>query len=64
MAKIVVTLRPDGTSEVRVVGTAGPSCEEASRAYQKALGKTIEDRKTTEYYAPPQISKSRTTQTG
>jgi len=47
---LVVTLAPDGTPHVEVQGCPGPACQALSRDLEAALGTTVADRKTPEFY--------------
>ncbi len=48
--KIIVRVSPEGKTEVQVDGMAGASCTDVTKAVEKALGKTVTDKKTTDYY--------------
>lgn len=54
--KLIVLIAPDGTPTVEVQGCPGPSCREVSRPLREALGETVADEETAEYYqaAPAQ----------
>lgn len=49
MEKIWVEIKANGDTTVSVAGVKGPSCVEATRDIELALGKTIEDKKTPEF---------------
>lgn len=48
--KIKIRIAPDGTPTVKVEGVQGVSCKDVSKGIEKALGVTVEDKKTHEYY--------------
>lgn len=54
MTRVIVTVAPDGKTTFRVEGVAGPGCTDLTRALQQALGRTVSDVKTSDYYAAPQ----------
>lgn len=47
---IEVTIAPDGKLTVEGKGFAGSDCEKATQALQKALGRTVSDHRTEEFY--------------
>ena len=47
---IEITVRPDGSTTVQTRGFTGPSCREASRFIERALGKATGEQLTAEYY--------------
>lgn len=51
MADIEITIAPDGTITTKVKGHAGKGCRDLTKALRDALGTTVEDRTTSEYYA-------------
>ncbi|MFV1967368.1 MAG: DUF2997 domain-containing protein [Pirellulaceae bacterium] len=51
---------PDGASVVEAKGYRGASCQDATRAIQKALGKVTKNDKTPEFYG--QVGAARTQQ--
>lgn len=50
MADIEITIAPDGTITTRVKGAKGKGCRDLTKALRDALGTTVEDRATSEYY--------------
>ena len=48
--KIIVTINPDGTTKIKVDGATGTSCKDATKALEAALGQTVKDEKTADYY--------------
>lgn len=50
MHKVIVSIRPDGTTEVKVDGVAGGKCKDVTRALEGALGKTTADKATDDMY--------------
>ena len=50
MPEIILTIGPDGSTEVKVVGQAGPGCLEISKALEAALGDVESRACTLEYY--------------
>lgn len=53
MHKVIVKVAKDGKLEVKVEGQAGASCTDITKALEKALGTTLADKKTDEYYVKP-----------
>lgn len=51
MARIAVTIDQNGQATFKVEGVEGPGCTDLTRALQKAVGVTVKDVKTNEYYA-------------
>jgi hypothetical protein len=52
MHKIKLRILPDGRTEVAVEGVAGPKCSDVTKAVERALGDTTEDRRTAEFLKP------------
>lgn len=50
MADIEITVAPDGTITTKVKGAKGRGCRDLTKALRDALGTTVEDRATAEYY--------------
>lgn len=50
MKTVEITISPTGQSTVQTKGFTGPSCKEASRLIEQALGKTISEQHTAEFY--------------
>ena len=51
MARVIeVTVSPTGETKVQTKGFSGSDCLEASRFLEAALGATVKDQKTAEYY--------------
>ena len=59
MARVIVTIEADGTTTFKVEGVAGPSCTNLTAALQKAVGKTVSDRKTSEYFDTAEVTERR-----
>jgi Protein of unknown function (DUF2997) len=51
--RVVAHIAPDGTVTMKVTGVTGTSCLAATKKLQDALGSTVKDVKTSEYYAVP-----------
>ena len=52
MSKIIqVTVSPKGETKIETTGFTGSSCQEASRALEKALGAKTSETLTGDYYA-------------
>lgn len=49
---IEITISPTGRSTVETSGFAGSTCQEASRFIEQALGKTVGEQRTAEFYQP------------
>lgn len=54
MAKITVEFDAEGNPQVSVSGHHGPGCKELTAALEKALGKVVSDKLTSEYAHAPQ----------
>ncbi len=52
MSKIIeIIVSPKGETKLETKGFSGGSCQEASRAFEAALGKSSNENLTSEYYA-------------
>ena len=52
MARIIeITVSPQGETTVQTKGFAGAECRQASQFIEQALGVTLQDRNTAEFYA-------------
>ena len=51
---IEVTVSPQGEVTVQTKGYAGPECRQASQFLEQALGVTVQDHNTAEFYAEAQ----------
>ena len=51
-ATIEIIISPAGESTVQTKGFAGPSCRDASRFIEQALGEKTAERLTNEFYQP------------
>lgn len=63
-ATIIITISPKGEATVKTEGYAGAGCKEASRFLEKALGKTISEELTSEYYEQIALNNGLTTSYG
>jgi Protein of unknown function (DUF2997) len=55
MARLIeVTVSPQGEATVQTKGYAGADCRPASQFLEQALGVTVQDRNTAEFYADAQ----------
>jgi hypothetical protein len=50
MSKIICRIAKDGTVTVEVDGMKGEGCHDVTRAFQLALGQTVEEVTKPEYY--------------
>ena len=50
MSQVIVRILPDGKVEVKVAGVGGSSCRDVTKALEKALGNTVSDKVTDEFY--------------
>ena len=55
MRIIEVTVSPQGETTVQTKGYAGADCLQASRFLEEALGATINERKTAEFYQAQEV---------
>jgi hypothetical protein len=49
---VEILVDPQGNTRVQTRGFAGPSCREASRSLEEALGRRSAERLTTEFHQP------------
>lgn len=54
MPEIIVTIKPDGTTEISVTGQVGPGCVDLTRAIEEALGDAESRSCTVDYYQEAQ----------
>lgn len=50
MHQVIVTIAPDGTTQVKVDGIAGTSCKDITKQLENSLGSTVKDEKTQDFY--------------
>lgn len=50
MKSIDVTVSPDGSTRVETHGFTGTECQQASRFLEKALGQTLKETTTAEFF--------------
>ena len=51
MSKMIeITVQPDGKISIQTLGFVGPSCGEASRFIEEALGQRLSEQRTAEFY--------------
>jgi len=48
--RIEVLIRPDGSVTMEGQGFSGPECERATEALEAALGTTVDDQRSSEYW--------------
>ncbi|MBX7165138.1 MAG: DUF2997 domain-containing protein [Pirellulales bacterium] len=49
---IEILVSPEGQTQLQTRGIAGPSCQEASRFLETALGQVTAEQRTAEYHLP------------
>lgn len=59
MAKIEIVIAPGGATTISVEGVKGKGCVELTRGIERALGKVVEDHKTSEYRERPRDARLR-----
>lgn len=47
---IQITISPKGETKIETAGFSGSSCQDATRELEKALGATVNENMTSEYY--------------
>ena len=47
---IEITISPQGETTLETKGTTGPGCQEMSRFLEYALGQTVNEQRTSDYY--------------
>lgn len=50
---IEITISPKGDTKLETKGFSGSSCQDASRAFEAALGVSSNEQLTSEFYAEP-----------
>jgi hypothetical protein len=50
MTSIEIIVQPNGKASVQTLGFVGPSCREASKFIEQALGQQIAEQRTVEFY--------------
>jgi hypothetical protein len=56
MARIIeITVSPQGETTVQTKGFVGSECRQASQFIEQALGVTLQDRNTAEFYAEVEV---------
>jgi len=50
MAKIKIKITKDGKTQIKVEGVQGSGCNALTKPLEEALGKTVSDQKTQDYY--------------
>ena len=58
MKKIEIIVSPEGKTTVETKGFAGPSCRDASRFIEQALGQRTGERLTPEFYQTESIQQT------
>lgn len=61
MARIIVTIDPEGQATVKAEGYRGKSCQDATKAIRAALGAQTSERKTPDYYLSETAGNRQTT---
>jgi len=59
---IVIIVSPQGNSSLETRGFSGTGCRDASRFLEQALGKTAEEKLTTEFFRSDAIEPARQTE--
>ncbi len=50
MHKLKIKIGKGGKTEIKVEGFSGSGCNALTKAIEQALGTTVDDKKTTDYY--------------
>jgi hypothetical protein len=58
---IEIIISPKGETKLETKGFTGSNCQEASRAFEQALGAKTSEQLTPEYYAEPNTNHIETT---
>ena len=62
MSKIIeIIVSPKGEAKLETKGFAGAGCQEASRAFEQAMGVKNNEQLTAEYYAEPIVNQIEST---
>lgn len=48
--RIEVLIGPDGSVKIEAQGFAGSACEQATKALEDALGRVVDDQRTSDYW--------------
>ena len=62
MPSVIINITSDGETTVAAQGYHGPQCADATRAIERALGKTTRDAKKPEYTRSPATAAKRVRQ--
>jgi hypothetical protein len=63
MKTIEIIVAPDGKTTVQTRGFVGPSCRDASRVVEQALGEATSEERTAEFYQTEPVEQSQKQQT-
>ncbi len=58
MKTIEIIITPEGKSSVQTLGFTGPSCQDASKFLEQALGQRVGERRTAEFYLSQPVQQS------
>ena len=58
---IEITISPDGRTTIQTKGFAGPSCRDATRLLEQAIGEVAEERLTPEFHHAQSSQEQKTT---
>jgi hypothetical protein len=58
MKTIEITVRPDGQTSVETKGFSGPSCRDASRFLEEALGRRTDEQLTADFHQSQSVQQS------
>lgn len=61
MKTIEIIVSPKGETKLETKGFNGSGCQDASRAFEAALGAKTSDTVTSEFYADPEVNTIETT---
>lgn len=57
MAKMSITITPNGEIKVQIEGVKGKKCVNLSKAFEEALGEVVDRKFTSEYYQEEAIKR-------
>ncbi len=58
MAKIIITINPEGQTELHVIEAKGKECKEITKNIEQKIGDVVDRTLSSEYYEKPEITNS------
>jgi hypothetical protein len=54
-ARFEILIKADGSVKIEAQGFSGSACEQATRALEEAIGKTVSDERTADFYREEKV---------